>query len=60
MKKFYLDTSIWRDYFEDKKNGIKPLGEFAFQFLRQCIEKGVEIIVSDIVVLDFDFLTSIA
>ncbi|MFH1545122.1 MAG: hypothetical protein ABIE23_03480 [archaeon] len=36
MRKFYVDTSIWRDYFEDRSNGIRPLGDFAFQFLNNC------------------------
>jgi hypothetical protein len=36
MQRFYLDTAIWRDYFEDRKDSIRPLGEFAFQFLKKC------------------------
>ena len=48
-KKFYVDTSVWRDYFEDRKDNLKPLGEFAFQFLKKCKEEKWEIIVSDII-----------
>ena len=51
-RKFYLDTAIWRDYFEDRGDGIRPLGEFAFQFLKKCTETGAEIIVSDTVILE--------
>ncbi|MBU2477368.1 type II toxin-antitoxin system VapC family toxin [Candidatus Micrarchaeota archaeon] len=47
-KKFYLDTCIWIDYLEDRKNGIKPLGELAFQFLRKCRKEKSTIIVSDV------------
>lgn len=47
MKKFYLDTSIWRDYFEDRKDNIRPLGEFAFQFLKNCKEKNHTIVFSE-------------
>lgn len=36
MRKFYVDTSVWRDYFEDRRDSIRPLGEFAFQFLKNC------------------------
>ncbi len=54
VEKFYLDTSIWRDYYEDRKDGMRPLGLFAFQFLKQCMEKGVEILVSDAVVLELE------
>ncbi|MFH1586244.1 MAG: PIN domain-containing protein [Candidatus Diapherotrites archaeon] len=53
-KKFYLDTAIWRDYFEDRKDGIRPLGEFAFQFLRECKRRGIEILVSDVVVIELE------
>jgi rRNA-processing protein FCF1 len=52
QQKFYLDTAIWRDYFEDRKDGIRPLGEFAFQFLKKCEKKGCKVLVSDTVVLE--------
>ncbi|MDD5163016.1 MAG: PIN domain-containing protein [Candidatus ainarchaeum sp.] len=52
QKKFYLDTSIWRDYFEDRSDGVRPLGEFAFQFLKNCAKKGFTILVSDTVILE--------
>jgi len=50
--KFYLDTCIWRDFFEDRFDGLKPLGEFAFRFLKQCKERKIPIIVSDAVVFE--------
>ena len=40
-KKFYLDTAIWRDYFEDRGDGTRPIGEFAFQFLRNRAERNL-------------------
>ena len=46
-KRFYLDTAIWMDYFENRGNGIKPLGEFAFLFLKKCEREGARVIVSD-------------
>jgi len=49
-KKFYLDTAIWRDYFEDRSDGLRPLGEFAFQFLKNCDEKGCKVLYSGLVV----------
>jgi len=51
-KRFYLDTSIWRDFLEDRKDSLRPLGEFAFQFLKKCRETNAEIIVSDAVVFE--------
>ncbi|MFH1752140.1 MAG: PIN domain-containing protein [archaeon] len=49
---FYLDTSIWRDYFEDRKNHIKPLGELAFQFLKECKKRRFKLVYSDLVVFE--------
>ena len=48
-RQFYLDTSIWRDYFEDRKDNLRPLGEFAFQLLKKCVERKDTIIVSNAV-----------
>ena len=52
QQKFYLDTAIWRDYFEDRKDSMRPLGEFAFRFLKNCEKKGYTVLVSDTVVLE--------
>jgi len=49
QQKYYLDTSIWIDYLEDRKDRIRPLGEFAFQFLKKCKKEKAKIIVLDIV-----------
>ena len=49
-QKFYLDTSIWRDYYEDRSDGSKPLGRFALQFLFKTIKDGNLIAYSDFVV----------
>lgn len=54
QRRFYLDTAIWRDYFEDRSDGIRPLGEFAFQFLKKCTESGAEILVSDAVIFELE------
>jgi predicted nucleic acid-binding protein len=52
--RFYLDTSIWRDYFEDRKDSMRPLGEFAFMFLKKCVKEKAQIIVSDIVLEELE------
>jgi predicted nucleic acid-binding protein len=51
-KKFYLDTSIWRDYFEDRKDSLRPLGEFAFQFLKNCAMYNCQIFYSEVVLFE--------
>ena len=50
MVRFYVDTSVWRDYFEDRKDNVRPLGLFAFRFLKKCTEKGFKILFSHFVV----------
>ncbi len=52
MQKFYLDTAIWRDYFEDRKDALRPLGEFAFQFLKNCEKKNCSVFYSEVVVYE--------
>ncbi len=47
---FYLDTSIWRDYLDDRSDGVLPLGEFAFQFLKKCREQKDRILYSELVI----------
>ncbi|MFA5797486.1 MAG: PIN domain-containing protein [Candidatus Woesearchaeota archaeon] len=47
--KYYVDTCIWRDYWENRSDGLRPLGEFAFQFLKNLNRDDV-ILVSDVVV----------
>jgi len=48
-EKYYIDTSIWRDYYEDRSDGIRPLGEFAFRFFSYCIESESIILYSNLV-----------
>lgn len=50
QQKFYLDTAIWRDYFEDGNDGLRPLGEFAFRFLKNCGKKKCIVLYSEAVV----------
>jgi predicted nucleic acid-binding protein len=45
--KFYLDTCIWRDYFENREDRFRPLGEWAFKLISKIIEDDDVIIISD-------------
>lgn len=36
-KKYYLDTCIWRDYFENRSDNLRPLGEWAFKLIKKII-----------------------
>lgn len=50
QRRFYLDTSIWRDYFEDRSDGVRPLGDLAFQFLKTCEKRRCTIFYSELVI----------
>lgn len=50
MGNFYLDTSIWRDYYENRTDGIRPLGDWAFELLKYLIENDYTILYSDLVI----------
>jgi rRNA-processing protein FCF1 len=47
--KYYIDSCIWLDYYLDRKDKLKPIGEFAFQLLRKIIEEDHQILISEIV-----------
>lgn len=32
-EKYYLDACIWRDYFENREDRFRPLGEWAFRLV---------------------------
>ena len=50
-KSYYLDTCIWRDFYEDRydPNG-KPLGRYAAEFILRLLGKGDLIFFSDLTV----------
>jgi hypothetical protein len=52
MDKYYIDACIWLDYFKDRNDGLKPLGEFAFNFLKKCLKKNDKIFFSKMVVFE--------
>src|SRR3989344_4225144 len=49
MRRYYIDTCIWRDYFEDRRDKFRPLGEWALRMLRAIIEDNDIILYSEIV-----------
>ena len=52
-EKIYLDTNIYLDYFENRHDNIRPLGFFAYNLIRRCIEGKFKIVVSDWIVEEF-------
>ncbi|MBW2984989.1 type II toxin-antitoxin system VapC family toxin [Candidatus Woesearchaeota archaeon] len=45
-EKYYLDTSIWMDYYEDRTDPSKDIGEFAFKLLCKLLASKSKIVVS--------------
>ncbi|MBU1120528.1 MAG: hypothetical protein ABIE23_02210 [archaeon] len=49
-ERIYIDTNIYLDYFEERKDIFRPLGEFAFQVFKRTLECEFEIVISDWVI----------
>jgi len=49
MGKYYIDACIWRDYFEDRTDNFRPLGDWAFRFIKKIIQDEGAVICSDLV-----------
>ena len=45
-KKYYLDTSVWMDFYENRKDPSKDIGEIAFKLLCKLLASKTNIIVS--------------
>jgi len=46
----YPDTNFYIDYFEDRRDNIRPLGEFAFSVLKRTFKCEFKIVISDLVI----------
>ena len=49
-KKFYVDACIWRDYYENREDRFRPLGEWAFELFRMIKETRSKVFYSDLIV----------
>ncbi|MDD9953600.1 MAG: PIN domain-containing protein [Candidatus Woesearchaeota archaeon] len=49
-QRFYIDTLIWRDYYEGRSDRFRPLGEWALMFFRKALQEQHTILFSSIVV----------
>lgn len=50
LARYYIDTSIWRDLFENRKDRFRPLGEWAFELFRKIIREKSIVLYSNVVV----------
>lgn len=53
-KLIYIDTNVYLDYFYDRRDKLKPLGEFAFELLSKSVSCMYKIIVSDITIFELN------
>lgn len=51
----YLDTNIYIDYFENRTDKLRPLGEFAFNVIRKAIGCEFRIIFSQLVMNEIEY-----
>lgn len=49
-EKYYLDPSIWRDYYENRSDRFRQLGEWALKLIKDIVENKELVIYSDIVI----------
>lgn len=48
MVNYYIDSCIWIDYFEDRHDRFRPLGEWAFLLLKKIVQEKQKIILSNV------------
>lgn len=51
-EKYYLDTSIWLDFFENRNEPNMPKGDWAHKLLNKATGNNDKIIYSDIIILE--------
>ena len=60
VEKFYVDTSIWIDLYEDRKGyRNEPLGEYALKLFSMIKAKNNKLIISDILIRELEGYYSI-
>lgn len=46
-QRIYLDSNVYLDYFGDRKDNMRPLGEFAFKVFQRTLECEFIVVLSD-------------
>lgn len=50
----YCDTNVYLDYFFDRRDNIRPLGEFAHQVIQRALGCEFYIVISDWVITELN------
>jgi predicted nucleic acid-binding protein len=53
-EKYYLDTSIWIDYYENRKDKYRPLGDWAHRLLSLIEESNQTVLISELVMIELE------
>lgn len=54
-ERYYLDTSIWIDLYENRKGyNDEPLGNFAWKLFRRIIKSGNKLAITDITIRELE------
>jgi len=60
-EKYYIDTSIWMDYYEDRKGyNNAPLGEYALKLFTLIKAKNKVLVITDLLVRELEMNYSMA
>lgn len=49
VKKYYIDACIWMDYFENRSDKFRPLGDWAFDLIKKIIKNEDLILYSELI-----------
>jgi predicted nucleic acid-binding protein len=61
IEKYYLDTSVWMDYYEDREGyNREPLGKYAWKLLSLIKGEGKVLVISDVLFRELEVNYSIA
>ena len=52
-KKYYLDACIWIDYFENRSDMFRPLGEWAFGLIKKIVGEKNHVMLSNLLIKEF-------
>lgn len=58
-ERYYLDTATWMDFYEDRKDPSRNIGEIAFKLLCKLLASKSKIVVSNFLQMEMDAYYSI-
>lgn len=56
VERYYFDTAIWIDYYENRSDRFRPLGDWAHQLIGNILEKRDTILYSEMLIKELETL----